>query len=198
MSAISSDSEARIIIVGKVGSGKTSIIENLMNKPHSYAHRPTVGSELYEAEILEKCTQSRFHVFIWDTSGDEMYDAICRFYYKGSTCAIVTCDQEDLVSNLQESVTCYLKRIHEECGRIPMIIAVTKSDQLHSRIDSRSDRSFPFEDVFIPIIYTSGRDGSNVAHLFNQLLLDVVRHHQLVGTRMDTPIHKPQDLKIHE
>jgi len=190
VSAISGDSEARIVIVGKVGSGKTSMIHSLLKLRYSDSHEPTIGCNLYEAYILEESTPSNFHVFIWDTSGNDAYDAVTREYYKGATCAVITCDAEDSRVRLQETVTRFLQPLRVECGPIPVIIAVTRSDPLDATLHATSLRSLSVDGREIPVLQTSVRDPSSVTQLFKRLLLEVVRHHQLVGVRTDDPIHR--------
>jgi small GTP-binding protein len=194
VSAISGDSEARIVIVGKFESGKTSMIHSLLKIPYSESHEPTIGCNLYETDIVEECTLSNFHVYIWDTSGNDAYDAVTRKYYKGTTCAVITCDAEDYRMRLQETATRFLQPLRDECGPIPVIIAVTRSDRLDATLNATSLRSLSIEGREIPVLQTSIRDRSCVTQLFKRLLLEVVRHHQLVGTRTDNPIHRLVDL----
>ena len=194
MSAISSVIKARIIIVGKEGSGKSSLIQTVIGSGFSDAYTPTKGCDLHEFEITEECTNSEFHVFLWDTCGSAAYETIIRQYYTGASCAIITCESADFQRNLHEAVVPFIDGIREYCGPIPLIIAVTKSDLSDPISIGEEESLFKWKNRDIPIMHTSSRSGSNVLTMFKRLLLEVVRYQQLVGIRIDTPIHKLEDI----
>jgi len=194
VSAISSPTQARILIVGKGQSGKTSLVRCLLQGHTSELYTPTIGCRLYETQIDEERTNSKFHVFLWDTSGSHDYAIINRKYYKGSSGAIITCCSREVRDNFPGAVTIFVEAIRRDCGSIPIVIAVTKSDVSDETDACARPQKFRHNSEEIPIIYISSRTGSNVLRLFIRLLFEIVRHEQLVGERIDTPIHTLEDL----
>jgi len=179
---ISDPIEVKIIVVGSLKSGKSSLVRRMVGDGFSLNYTPTRGCDVYEMITVLKCTGRRFHVFIWDTSGIEAYAELTRSYLKGAAAAIITCPLEGELG--EESVKQSVNNIRSECGPIPILVARTISDQ-RTRGTNTDRRSL---NDSVPSIDVSARDGYNVQYLLDSLLLEITRHHQLIGTRVDIPI----------
>jgi len=87
---------SKIIAIGDLGVGKTSIINRYIRNVFERDYKPTIGVE-YE---LRKYTilKAAFNMQIWDTSGEERFKAITAAYYRGSHAILVVFDLCDPVS----------------------------------------------------------------------------------------------------
>ena len=64
--------------------------------------------------------------YIWDTAGQEEYDALTRKYYKGASACILAFSTDDPKSF--ENVEKWKGKVDNECGDIPMALVQTKVD----------------------------------------------------------------------
>ena len=66
-------------------------------------------------------------LMLWDTAGQEEFDAITRAYYRGAHAAVVvfsTTDRESLLA-----VPKWVAKVKEECGEeLPMVSVMNKVD----------------------------------------------------------------------
>jgi len=70
--------------------------------------------------------------YIWDTAGQEEYDALTRKYYKGASACILAFSTDD--SNSFKNVTKWKKKVDDECGNLPTVLVQTKHD-LKGKLD---------------------------------------------------------------
>lgn len=80
----------KIIFVGTHFCGKSSIILRHYEGSWNENIPPTIGGAFFQLDVTRQNKQ--FQLSIWDTSGQEKYDALTSSYYKGSNFAILTID----------------------------------------------------------------------------------------------------------
>ena len=74
----------KVIMLGDVGVGKTSIISRFTNETNlSRDSRQTVGSSMRTKEII--IDGKRVRLQIWDTAGQERFRSLHRGFYKGAS-----------------------------------------------------------------------------------------------------------------
>ena len=82
---------AKIIIVGDSNSGKSSILETIINDKFDYRYNsPTIGVEF--GSTFVNVEKKRIKACIWDTAGQESYRSLINGYYKGCAAAIIVFD----------------------------------------------------------------------------------------------------------
>ena len=183
--------EARILVVGAAGSGKTSLIQRFVNNSFSDVYDPTIGCVINERYYTVESMENQFHVYVWDTCGNSAYSALNHLYYTGSSCAIIVVESNKPESVCGERIKNFLQTIREQCGSIPVLIVKTKSDELQTSLSWTQTTSYA---PGVPIVSVSAKNDTNVAHAFKLLLNELVRHQQLVGVRVDVPVHRLRDI----
>ena len=78
----------KIVMLGDVRAGKTSICEKYVNAKFDERYLATVGVKVYKKEISEKQTQ----LSIWDIAHDSIMNAIPDEYLKGVQAALIVAD----------------------------------------------------------------------------------------------------------
>jgi len=63
---------------------------------------------------------------LWDTAGQEEFDAITRAYYRGAQACVVAFSTTDRAS--MEAVGRWRRKVEDECGQIPTVLVQTKID----------------------------------------------------------------------
>ena len=74
---------------------------------------------------------------LWDTAGQEEFDAITKAYYRGAQACVVAFSTVDRASF--DAVQKWKKKVEDECGSIPMVLVQNKIDLLH---EAQVDRYF--------------------------------------------------------
>ena len=112
-----SDVIFKIIIVGLGGVGKTSICTRIEGKQWPDQYFATLGMNLfnYNIEIRGKKVQN----IIYDTGGQQLFASMNKFYYRGSTAAVVVYDVNNRESF--EAIPEWLDTIKKEGGSIPLL-----------------------------------------------------------------------------
>lgn len=97
--------------------------------PGVHFHRSinkTLGVDFLQTEKFIKEHGQEVQFYIWDTAGQEEYDALTRKYYKGASACILAFSTEDHDS--LKNVTKWKKKVDDECGDLPTVLVQTKSD----------------------------------------------------------------------
>ena len=80
----------RYIIVGDMAVGKSCILLQFTDHKFRYQHELTIGVE-FGGKTLE-IKNRKLKIQIWDTAGQEQFQAITRAYYKGAIGALLVYD----------------------------------------------------------------------------------------------------------
>eukprot|EP00698_Gefionella_okellyi_P005160 TRINITY_DN14730_c0_g1_i1.p1 TRINITY_DN14730_c0_g1~~TRINITY_DN14730_c0_g1_i1.p1 ORF type:complete len:208 (-),score=34.50 TRINITY_DN14730_c0_g1_i1:150-773(-) len=80
----------RIVLLGDLAVGKTSIVCRLIKNEWSENHEATIGASYftYTTEVEQRAVRLE----IWDTAGQERYDSITPIYYRSADAALVVYD----------------------------------------------------------------------------------------------------------
>ena len=73
-------------------------------------------------------------LMLWDTAGQEEFDAITKAYYRGAQACVIAFSTTDHASF--EAVKKWKRKVEDECGHVPMVLVQNKIDLLHeSQVD---------------------------------------------------------------
>ena len=81
----------KIILIGDSCCGKTSIVEQFINKNFIYNQSLTIGVE-FSVGHIELPDNNLVKLQIWDTAGQESFRSITKSYYRNAIGAIITFD----------------------------------------------------------------------------------------------------------
>ena len=83
--------EAKIVLLGDVSVGKTSIASRYCKNSFNEHHINTIGGAYQQQKVvLSNGAMVKLH--IWDTSGQERFRAMTNLYYRDAQVAILTYD----------------------------------------------------------------------------------------------------------
>jgi small GTP-binding protein len=102
--------EAKVVLLGSQGAGKTSLILRYTTRAFSANSAPaTIGSSLHTRKLVHEGTRVKLQ--IWDTAGQERFRSMAPIYYRGAHVCVLVYDITDRQS--LEDVRSWL----EELGR---------------------------------------------------------------------------------
>uniref|UniRef100_A0A8C0X0U6 Ras-related protein Rab-7b n=1 Tax=Castor canadensis TaxID=51338 RepID=A0A8C0X0U6_CASCN len=88
--------DLKLIIVGALGVGKTSLLHQYVHKMFHEEYQTTLGASILSKSITLNDTTLKLQ--IWDTGGQERFRSTVSTFYKGSDGCLLAFDVTDLES----------------------------------------------------------------------------------------------------
>ncbi|KAH6671800.1 putative ras-like GTP-binding protein [Halenospora varia] len=134
--------EAKIVVLGAQGVGKTSLLLRYIKNQFSPANTTsTVGASFMTKRVVDDESDTIVRLQIWDTAGQERFRSISRLYYRGANACILCYSITDLASF--EEMGVWLNELRRNLPPdIILHVVGTKAD-LVAR--DPSSREVPFE-----------------------------------------------------
>lgn len=154
-----------IVFVGNVGAGKTSIIRRYINKPGETVSTLAVDFIPIEYDDIK--------MSIWDTCGQERFEAITSSYFaRGHVFVLVHDIQETSDKQLEK----WFQQIQRKAPRRhdPVVVVVSNKTDLHPFAEANIC-SWAKKHMF-DHIYTSAVSGEGIDNLFSKVKDAVVVH----------------------
>ena len=114
----------QVVIVGNGAVGKSSMIQRYCRGTFTKSYKKTIGVDFLEKQLRTHGEDVR--LMLWDTAGQEEFDAITKAYYRGAQACVVAFSTTDRDSLL--AVRKWRKKVEDECGDIPMVLVQNKID----------------------------------------------------------------------
>ncbi|KAH6856696.1 P-loop containing nucleoside triphosphate hydrolase protein [Chaetomium sp. MPI-CAGE-AT-0009] len=139
---MSSSLEAKIVVLGSQGVGKTSLVMRYCKGAFAPSQvTSTVGASFLTKRVVDTDTDTVVRLQIWDTAGQERFRSISRLYYRGANACILCYSITDAASFAEMGV--WLTELRRNLPPdIVLHVVGTKAD-LVARDPSR--REVPFE-----------------------------------------------------
>lgn len=139
---MSNSLEAKIVVLGSQGVGKTSLVhryvKNAFTPPTTQS---TVGASFLTKRVVDIDTSTVVRLQIWDTAGQERFRSISKLYYRGANAAVLCYDITDPQSF--DEMGRWFKELKTNLGDDTILHVVgTKSDIIAA---DPSKRKVPFE-----------------------------------------------------
>lgn len=80
----------KVIILGDSGVGKTSLMNQYVNKRFTSQYKATIGADFLTKEVL--VDDRMVTLQIWDTAGQERFQSLGVAFYRGADCCVLVYD----------------------------------------------------------------------------------------------------------
>ena len=130
MKAQSSDIILKSIFVGMGAVGKTSICKRLDGLEWKPQYTTTIGMNLFNYAM--NIDKQRVETIIYDTGGQQLFQSLNKFFYRGAVGAVIVYDISDIGS--WNALPKWIDTIRRECGVVPLLIIGNKNDLDSKRI----------------------------------------------------------------
>ncbi|KAF4658415.1 Ras- protein Rab-23, partial [Perkinsus olseni] len=127
-------------------------------------YKKTLAVDFLEKRLWIEPAGEELTFFLWDTAGQEEYDAITRGYYKGAGAAIIAFSTIDRASF--EAVESWYKKIVEECGQIVMLLVQNKVDLIDQAVVTAQEAESLSRKLRIPLYRTCVSANLNIDNAF--------------------------------
>jgi Ras-related protein Rab-6A len=184
--AVNPVAKYKIVLLGNLAVGKTSIINQFMYGTFDHMHQPTIGIDfLSQTMYLDDRT---IRLQLWDTAGQERFRALIPSYIRDSSVAVIVYD----VTNRQSfmDVDKWVEDVRNERGTdVIIMVAGNKIDLADKRVVTLEEGDTKAADLNVMHIEVSAKAGVNVKTLFRRLA------QELPGMK-DVPLTNNAECKI--
>ncbi|XP_043266080.1 ras-related protein Rab-24-like [Colletes gigas] len=169
--------DLKVVLLGDSAVGKTSLVERFVNDrfTEEIHYRSTLGG-VFTAKQMQHGGH-KIIMGIWDTAGEEKYDAMTRLYYRKANAAIVCHDITKLDTFRRASFWIReLRNIEEQCK---IYICGTKKDLLEQHAGASPDTDVLkvyAANIQAKVFITSSKTGGNVVTLFDEIAKDFISY----------------------
>ena len=162
--------DIKIIIVGEIGVGKTSVIRRYLTNNFVEGESASIGYEM-QNKIIELENETKVNLNIIDTAGEEKYGDLPNQYFKDCQGAIVMYDLTEKGSF--NKINNWLKVLKDKAAkRIVIMLAGNKSDLIEEKVNLEDElKSYEGKYDHHEI---SAKEGDNVNNLFESLVNKIV------------------------
>merc|ERR1719231_2062034 len=119
----------KVIILGDSGVGKTSLMNQYVNKKFTNQYKATIGADFLTKEVM--IDDKMVTMQIWDTAGQERFQSLGVAFYRGADCCVLVYDltQPKTFESLDGWHDEFLNQAGPpDPGRFPFVVIGNKSD----------------------------------------------------------------------
>nr|XP_056709001.1 ras-related protein Rab-32 [Euleptes europaea] len=155
----------KVLVIGELGVGKTSVIKRYVHQLFSQHYRATIGVD-FALKVLSWDPQTLVRLQLWDIAGQERFGNMTRVYYKEAVGALVVFDVTrgstfDAVSKWKHDLDS--KVLLPNGSPIPAVLLANKCDQKKDGGQNPSSMDqFCKEGGFVGWFETSAKDNINI------------------------------------
>ena len=187
--------KCKVVLLGKSGVGKTSIISRYTTNVFKESLMTTPGANFITKKVNFPKANKTVRIQIWDTAGQESFRSITRSYYKNSTCAFIVYDIT--YKRSFDNVIIWLKECKDLCYKNILICLVGNKLDLEDKrqVSYEEGKNFADENDLL-FFETSARDGNNIKEIFMEsanLLVDKIEKGEIKLENTDNGIKINKD-----
>ena len=160
----------KVIILGDSGVGKTSLMNQFVNKKFSNQYKATIGADFLTKEVI--VDDRVVTIQIWDTAGQERFQSLGVAFYRGADCCVLVYD----VNNVKSFETLdswrdefLVQASPRNADSFPFVLLGNKIDLEESKrvvSDKRARQWCQSKGTEIPYFETSAKEAINVEEAF--------------------------------
>lgn len=155
----------KVVIVGNGGVGKSSMIQRYCKGTFTKDYKKTIGVDFLERQI--ELDGEEVRLMLWDTAGQEEFDAITKAYYRGAQACVLAFSTTDRDSF--DAAHSWKLKVENECGEIPTVIVQNKIDLMDQSVVNPEEADLLARALGCRLLRTSVKEDVNVAAVFRHL-----------------------------
>ncbi|XP_017291923.1 ras-related protein Rab-38 [Kryptolebias marmoratus] len=168
----------KVLVVGDLGVGKTSIIKRYVHQVFSQHYRATIGVD-FALKVLNWDKQTVVRLQLWDIAGQERYGNMTRVYYREAVGALVVFDMTRL--STFQAVLKWKRDLDSKVtlsdGRpVPAVLLANKCDHLSHGLCPKLPKldNFAQDQGFLGWYETSAKDNTNIDAAITHLVKNIL------------------------
>ncbi|KAF9922092.1 rab32, member RAS oncoprotein [Linnemannia zychae] len=169
----------KILVIGDLGTGKTSIIKRYVHNIFSTNYKSTIGVD-FALKVIQWSPDTVIRMQLWDIAGQEKFSGLTRVYYKEAVAAFVVYDitrPKTFEAVPKWKADLDTKVALPDGQPIPVVLLANKmdlQDETSVRLDPEEMEKFCEENGFLKWFGTSAKDNSNIDDAARYLLDEIM------------------------
>ena len=166
------DFSFKILFLGGIGVGKTSIIFRYINDKLQNNQKSTIGID-YKTKIIEYKSK-KIKLKIFDTSGQERFRTLTKSYYQGSDGIIMVFDIKR--KETFEEISYWMEEINKNCdkNKIGLLLVGNKNDGDISERTINKEQGINVSNIYgFKYIETSALINDNIKECFDLIIYSI-------------------------
>lgn len=161
----------KVIILGDSGVGKTSLMNQYVNKKFTNQYKATIGADFLTKEVI--IDEKAVTLQIWDTAGQERFQSLGVAFYRGADCCVLVHDLT--VPKTFESLDSWrdeflIQASPRDPDNFPFVVIGNKSDLADKRkVPAAKAQQWCKSKNNIPYHETSAATATNVEAAFQEI-----------------------------
>ncbi|XP_055374033.1 uncharacterized protein DDB_G0284459 isoform X2 [Condylostylus longicornis] len=175
----------KILIIGELGTGKTSFIKRYVHKFFSQNYRATIGVD-FALKVLHWDQNTIIRLQLWDIAGQERFGNMTRVYYKDAVGAFIVFDVTrsgtfECVSKWKEDLDSKVQL--PDGSPIPCILLANKCDQEKQGLVTNPEKMDEYvkENGFAGWFETSAKENINIDEAARALVNKILLNDKLIS-----------------
>jgi Ras-related protein Rab-1A len=166
----------KIVLVGNVAVGKSSILRKFKNNKFNSKYQCTINIDI-QIESMVIDDENIVDLQIWDTCGQETFRNLTKQYYNNSQGCLLVFDltDRDSFERLPEWIENVIDYGSKECV---VLIVGNKADLTDKRIVEFDEASELAKKYGLDYIETSAKSGMNISFVFNYIASVILKNNQ--------------------
>ena len=162
----------KTVIIGEAGVGKTSIVQQFVNKCFQEKYVETIGVEFFTKTF--KINDKIIKTEIWDTAGSERFASITKNYYRGADGALIVYDITNKTTF--DNVENWFNELKNACKEEAFIILIGNKNDLENQRQVSNNMLINLgKNLGIAVMETSAKDDYNINESFYLLIKEIYR-----------------------
>jgi len=167
----------KVIILGDSGVGKTSLMNQYVNKKFSNQYKATIGADFLTKEVM--VDDRLVTMQIWDTAGQERFQSLGVAFYRGADCCVLVFDVN--VAKTFENLDSWREEFLVQAGpkdpeNFPFVVLGNKIDLENQRVVSQKRaQAWCQTKNGIPYYETSAKEAIDVEQAFQVIAKNALK-----------------------
>lgn len=183
----------KVIILGDSGVGKTSLMNQFVNKKFSNQYKATIGADFLTKEVF--VDDRVVTMQIWDTAGQERFQSLGVAFYRGADCCVLAFDVT--APNTFRSLESWrdeflIQASPRDPENFPFVILGNKVDLENRAVSAKRAQQWCQSKNDIPYFETSAKEAMNVELAFQT----IARNALAQETEPDLVDNFPDQIKL--
>ena len=158
--------EIKIVLLGNINVGKTSIASRYCKNVFNEHHINTIGGAYQQQKVILS-NGSAVKLHIWDTSGQERFRAMTNLYYRDAQVAILTYDvtNESSFSGIEFWINELKYKVENDNMILCLVGNKSDAKEDERKVSKIKGKNFAEENNML-FFETSAKNGDGVKDLF--------------------------------
>uniref|UniRef100_A0A8C0TUW2 Ras-related protein Rab-7a n=1 Tax=Canis lupus familiaris TaxID=9615 RepID=A0A8C0TUW2_CANLF len=170
----------KVIILGDSGVGKTSLMNQYVNKKFSNQYKATIGADFLTKEVM--VDDRLVTMQIWDTAGQERFQSLGVAFYRGADCCVLVFDVT--APNTFKTLDSWrdeflIQASPRDPENFPFVVLGNKIDLENRQVATKRAQAWCYSKNNIPYFETSAKEAINVEQAFQTIARNALKQEAL-------------------